>query len=110
MRLNERVVENERLATTGITAAKLAHEIGNPLNGMALSVLLLERQLASATVDDKSVERVRGLCDQIARLTHLLQDFRNLSRRQDYRLMPTNLTHLVTEMLTAKTETLVAVD
>ena len=104
VRLQEKAVEHERLATIGITAAKLGHEIGNPLNSMTLSLQLLERRLVSLTNDDKVVERVRGLRDQIARLTQLLQEFRNLSRRQDYRLVPTNLSELVTEVLTAETE------
>lgn len=104
VRLQDKVVEHERLATIGFTAAKLAHEIGNPLNSMTLSVQMLERRLASTGSEDTIVARVRGLRDQITRLTHLLQEFRNLSRRQDYRLVPTNLTALATEVLTAEME------
>jgi signal transduction histidine kinase len=102
--LQEKSVENERLAAIGVTAAKLAHEIGNPLNGMTPSLQLPEQRLVSTTSDDKSMEQVRGLSEQIARLTQLLQEFRNLSRRQDYRLVPTNLSELVTEVLAAETE------
>ncbi len=104
VRLHEKAVEQERVAAIGVTVAKLTHEIGNPLNSMALSAQMLERRLTSTSSDDKSIERVRGLRDQIARLTQLLREFRHLSRRQDYRLEPTNLTHLVTEVLTTETE------
>ena len=104
VRLHDKAVENERLATIGVTAAKLAHEIGNPLNSMTLSLQLLERRLANTASDEKAAERVRGLRNEVARLTHLLQEFRNLSRRQNYRLAPTDLNHLVTEVLTAETE------
>jgi len=44
----------ERLATLGATAARLAHEVGNPLNGISLNVNLLGRRLSrsGATGDD----------------------------------------------------------
>src|SRR5712692_10939183 len=34
-RAEQKLRDSERLATIGTTAAKIAHEIGNPLNGMA---------------------------------------------------------------------------
>ncbi len=104
VRLQEKTVESERLATIGTTAAKLAHEVGNPLNSMALSLQLLERRLVNITSDDKIVERVHGLREHISRLTQLLHEFRNLSRRQDYRLVPTDLTRVVTEVLAGEAE------
>jgi signal transduction histidine kinase len=54
--------------------------------------------------DNRSVEHVRDLRNQIARLTQLLHEFRNLSRRQNYQLVPTNLNQLVIELLTAETD------
>ncbi|HVO93198.1 MAG TPA: PAS domain S-box protein, partial [Terriglobales bacterium] len=47
--LQEQVVEKERLTAMSVTAAKLIHEIGNPLNGMSLTVKLLERHLSTIT-------------------------------------------------------------
>src|SRR5215813_10648380 len=44
-RTAQKLRESERLATIGATAAQLAHEIGNPLNGMATTVQILERRL-----------------------------------------------------------------
>jgi C4-dicarboxylate-specific signal transduction histidine kinase len=34
-RLQEKLVESERLAAIGTTAAKIGHELANPLNGMS---------------------------------------------------------------------------
>ncbi|MBI3800370.1 MAG: response regulator, partial [Deltaproteobacteria bacterium] len=45
-RAEQKLRNSERLATIGTTAAKIAHEIGNPLNGMATTVQILERHLA----------------------------------------------------------------
>ena len=45
-RLQARAVENERLIAIGTTAAKIGHELANPLNGMSLTIQLLEQRLS----------------------------------------------------------------
>ena len=44
-RLQQHAVESERLATIGTMATKFGHELGNPLNGMSLTIQLLEQRL-----------------------------------------------------------------
>ncbi|MCS6926003.1 MAG: PAS domain S-box protein, partial [Candidatus Binatia bacterium] len=44
VRLQEQLLERERLAAIGTTAAKLVHEIGNPLNSMFMAAQLLQRR------------------------------------------------------------------
>lgn len=102
VRLQEKLMEQERLATIGVTAATLAHEVGNPLNSMALSLQMLERRVARVGSDEMIIKRIRDLHDQVARLARLLQDFRMLARQQHYQLQPTNLTAVVTEVLAAE--------
>ena len=41
-KLQDQLMERERLATIGTTAAKIGHELANPLNGMSLTIQLLE--------------------------------------------------------------------
>jgi PAS domain S-box-containing protein len=84
VRLQEQLVERERLAAVGTIAAKLAHEIGNPLNGMSMNVQLLERRLTrnDNDGDERSLGYIRNIQGEIDRLTLLLQDFRAMSRRQ----------------------------
>lgn len=99
-RLQAQLVERERLATIGLIAAKLAHEIGNPLNGMSISTQLLQQRLAKASVSDQQIHKLtRILSDEIARLTSLLQDFRSLSRREQFVFEPVAVAELVTDLV-----------
>ena len=45
-RLQGQLLESERLAAIGSTAAKIGHELANPLNGMSLTFQLLEQRLS----------------------------------------------------------------
>jgi PAS domain S-box-containing protein len=109
-RLQEQLIENSRLAAIGTTAAKIAHEIANPLNGMSLTVQRLERQLASHTsgLDQPIQTTLRRLRDEIRRLTGLLDDFRSLSRREQYNFQPTALAVIAAEILAMEVESCVA--
>ena len=102
VRLQEHLIERERLAAIGTTAAKLVHEIGNPLNSMSVAVQLLERRLRKLTGEETVHLSVRALRNQITRLAHLLGEFRSLSRRQQFIFRPTNLRDLVYDVLTAE--------
>lgn len=82
-RLQSRLVERERLAAIGTTAAKLAHEIGNPLNNMHLNAQLLTRALERGDgLDEKLTSRIGAIIHEITRLKDLLDEFRAASRRQ----------------------------
>jgi PAS domain S-box-containing protein len=100
-RLQNQLIESERLAAVGATAAKLAHEIGNPLNGMAVTAQLLERRLArqGRTADEAVEPALRRLMDEISRLSNLLHEFGSLSRREKYRFERSSLPRAVTEVL-----------
>jgi two-component system, LuxR family, sensor kinase FixL len=102
MSLQEQLIERERLAAIGTTAAKLVHEIGNPLHGMSVAIQLLEQQVGELTDDETVQLSVQVLRNQIARLANLLGEFRSLSRRQQVAFRPTNLRDLVHDVLTTE--------
>ncbi|MFK7991145.1 MAG: nitrogen regulation protein NR(II) [Sandaracinaceae bacterium] len=83
VRLQEELVEQKRLAAVGETSATLAHEVGNPLNNMALTTKLLERYLRKLGVDDERVRAALSIVGgEIRRLSSLLDEFRSVAGRQ----------------------------
>src|SRR3989304_5417808 len=80
VRLHEQLIRRERLAAVGMTAARLAHEVGNPLNAMSMSVQLLERRICrQGQADCEAVcSTLRNPMGEIPPLDQLLGGFRFL--------------------------------
>ncbi|HXG52451.1 MAG TPA: PAS domain S-box protein [candidate division Zixibacteria bacterium] len=93
VRLQSRLVESERLAAIGTTAATIGHELGNPVNGMSLTVQLLERQLRDRLPETEAPlwRTVSRLKDEISRLVRLADRFRTISRKEKYSFRPTDI-------------------
>jgi two-component system sensor kinase FixL len=100
-RLQAQLIESERLAAIGTMAAKIGHEIGNPLNGMSLTIQLLETRLSERkeSRNPEAAAGLRRLKNEIARLTRLSGEFRVLSRREPYDFVPTQISILIESIL-----------
>ena len=100
-RLQQQLVERERLATIGTTAAKIGHELANPLNGMSLTIQLLEQRLSRhpGPPDSQVTATVRRLRNEISRLNQLAGQFRTISRKERYHFQPTELAGLIDEVI-----------
>ena len=96
----QKVRESERLAVLGTSAAVFAHEIANPLNGLATSL-----EIVTGLLDDSDYqnplfrETIQGANQEIQRLTSLLADYRSLARPQTIEIQPSNLRQIVEEVL-----------
>jgi signal transduction histidine kinase len=99
-RLQEQLLESERLAAIGATAAKIAHEIANPLNNIHMTTQLLERQLAKDGIaaDGQIASDLKTIAGETARLNALLQQFRMISRKEKYDFHPLNVAALIQEV------------
>lgn len=73
----------EKLAAVGTLSAGLAHEIRNPLNAASLQMQLLERRLKRAGENPQLLEPVAMVQAEIARLSHLVEDFLRFARPAD---------------------------
>jgi two-component system, cell cycle sensor histidine kinase and response regulator CckA len=98
--LQARLVENERLAAIGMTAAKIAHELNNPLNGMSLTVQLLEQRLArQSNPDSQAAATVKRLKNEISRLNQLAGEFRTISRKEKYDFRRASLARIIEDLI-----------
>ena len=104
-KLQQQLVERERLATIGTTAAKIGHELANPLNGMSLTIQLLEQRLSRqpSSPDSQVTATVQRLKNEIARLNQLAGQFRTISRREKYDFQPTELAGLIDDVVKIQT-------
>ena len=72
LRSEEKMSESRRLAVMGATAAVLAHEIANPLNGISTTVQVMQRYLSSrreaSAQDDFLIMNLADLKTEIDRL------------------------------------------
>jgi len=74
-RLEEELVHSERLASVGRLAAGVAHEIGNPVTGIAC----LAQNLEADSQEDESQETARQILSQTQRITNIVRTLVNFS-------------------------------
>ena len=99
-RSEHRSQEIKRLAQLGTMAAVFAHEVGNPLAGIHLSLKCVESQLKKQEVNDPSlISMIRGAIGEIDRLGSLLKEFRSLSPVANSELKCTDLVKIAEEAL-----------
>jgi PAS domain S-box-containing protein len=89
--LHEQIVRSERLASAGLLAAGVAHEVGNPLTCISsLSQVLLARS------SDPAIQR--GLEDiqvHVGRIEKIVQDLAHLTRPAPLRIRESSLPEIV---------------
>jgi PAS domain S-box-containing protein len=98
---DQRLRDTERLAVLGTSAAVFAHEIANPLNGIATSLEIVTDLLHESDFQNPLLgETIDAANQEIRRLTSLLGDYRSLARPQTVQRRLTNLRQIVEEVLT----------
>ncbi|HEX6176472.1 MAG TPA: PAS domain S-box protein [Candidatus Binatia bacterium] len=100
-KLQNQLMESGRLAAIGSTAAKIGHELANPLNGMSLTIQLLEQRLNRLTdgAGTQLAPTVKRLKDEISRLQKLVGEFATISRKEKYVFRPVNLMQLIEDIV-----------
>jgi signal transduction histidine kinase len=103
-RSNHRPQEIKRLALLGTRAAYFAHEVGNPLAGILLSLKCVESHLQKKPeVNDPSlISIIRGAVGEIGRLSSLLKEFRSLVPGQTLDLKRADLVKIAEEALASE--------
>lgn len=90
----EQLAQNARLAALGQLAARLAHEIRNPLTAIKMQVQLLEENLA---LNDRPIAQT--VLSEIRRLELVVSNTLDLGRKISLNLKPVDLNDVVAEAL-----------
>jgi two-component system sensor kinase FixL len=100
-KMHAQLVESARLAAIGSTAAKIGHELANPVNGMSLTIQLLEQRIGKIADSSSGVllATVKRLKDEIARLHKLVGQFATISRREKYDFRQDSLATLISDII-----------
>jgi PAS domain S-box-containing protein len=93
----EKLREKEQMAAIGTAASMLAHEIGNPLNGISTTVQLLEHFVSRVNLPSAQpmLSSIQDLKSEIHRLTTLLNEFKNIAWPQKLALAPVDVPRLL---------------
>jgi PAS domain S-box-containing protein len=89
--------ERETLASIGAAAPSLAHQLGNPINGISATVQLLEHFLGSSDSPpvQSMLSSVRDLKGEVQRLTVLLNGFKSIAARQELAIASVDVQPLI---------------
>jgi len=80
-KLQEQMARSERFATIGQMAAKIAHEIRNPLSSISLNAELLGDEIQSLSFDKNEADSLlKSIMNEVDRLAKLTNEYLQFSR------------------------------
>jgi signal transduction histidine kinase len=95
VRLQEQLIDRERLAALGRITGAIAHELGTPLN----SVLGYTQLLAGAEISDAARRRLKIIESQVQRMVEIIKHYLSRTRGAPPTHRPVNLNELILETL-----------
>jgi two-component system sensor kinase FixL len=98
-KLEKQVLQVERLATIGKMAAKVAHEIRNPLSSISLNAELLQDELTGYAADDTAEAQalLKAMIAEIDRVTSLTEEYLQFSRLPESQPVRDDINRVVKE-------------
>ncbi len=94
--LEARLRKGERLASLGVLAAGMAHEIRNPLGGIRGASQLLREEFAP---ENPSVELTDIIIREVDRLNQIVQGLLDFSKPQEPRLAAVNIHEILSRVI-----------
>ena len=91
-RAQDSLLQSEKLASIGLLASGVAHELNNPLTSILMNVNLLMEE-----IDEQSdlYRELRRISDDTVRCKRIIDDLRDFSRRHELEIRSCDLNHLV---------------
>jgi signal transduction histidine kinase len=95
-RAQDSLLRSEKLASIGLLASGVAHELNNPLTS-----ILMNANLVMEEVGDQSALylELKRISDDTLRCKRIIDDLRDFSRRHELQIRPTNLNKVVMDTL-----------
>ncbi|AOS97101.1 Sensor protein ZraS [Microbulbifer aggregans] len=94
--LEQELIHSERLASVGRLAAGVAHEVGNPVTGIACLAQNLHFESDSAEVHD-TADQILSQTQRISRIVHSLVNFSHSGSQEESERAPVDLYSCVEE-------------
>jgi signal transduction histidine kinase len=99
-RMEQKLVQAERLSALGNLAAGVAHEIGNPLNGIKLTISHLKDLFSQGELDEPSFNRYADtVISEVNRLDTIVKDFLTLAKERELSLRRYSMERLLKEAI-----------
>ena len=108
----EKTIQTERMAMVGQMAAKVAHEIKNPLSSISLNTELLEDEVLSfrAEATDEARDLIRSIAIEVDRLAQLSDEYLRFSRLPPLSFSKCDINRIITELADSQQKTLCRVN
>lgn len=94
--LRARLLQSERLSALGEMAARIAHEVRNPLVSISAAAQLVEEELPS---DSPVIDDVRAISREVRRLDGIVSDFLRFARPRRAAREPVAVDQILAETL-----------
>lgn len=91
----ESLLQSEKLASVGLLASGVAHELNNPLTSILMNVNLLIEEAGDPELRDE----LKRISDDTVRCKQIIDDLRDFSRRRELDIHPCNLNQLVRKVV-----------
>ncbi len=95
---HRRLREAQVLGTLGTAAAKVVHDLSNPLSSISVAVQLLERYLAEYSEHEPIAGIVQHLKQENIRVHKLIEELRQFTRPLDLNLEPVNVAEMLLQV------------
>jgi len=98
--LQNQILQSERLAIIGKMAAKVAHEIRNPLSSISLNAEMLQDEISAYDCNDTSeaTSLLKSIIREIDRVSALTDEYLQFSRMPVSQPMKANFDELIRDM------------
>ncbi|MGA2624320.1 MAG: PAS domain S-box protein [Bacteroidota bacterium] len=85
--LEQQLVHAQKMESIGLLAAGIAHEVGNPLTSISSLVQVIQR----TTQDEFTHEKLELIKSQVNRISRIIRDLVDFSRRSNYEVQLTDI-------------------